>query len=348
MSSAASPPLVTGVDFVALPTHDLEAAAEFYGTTLGLTRSVYMLDRHFAEFETGNLTLSIIDPEKMGLDAHCQPQRDRPARRRHRGCAGAAGDAWRELRRRHVRHRRLPHGVLPRPRWQCADAAPPLRAARDRDARRRLSTRARRERAQHDPPRRRACRRARLLRPRPHRRRPDDTASASRRLQEPGRPSRSERAAVLGRNRRARRRGARLDGARATRPVALVGFFGQSRDDVDHSRDRRDGAQHRRSGRRFSRPAGVPQRTTGRVPLGQHGRCSPRARPWQALHPTRCTSAPWRARRSTTSRSGSIAARWRTACSARPTSSSSETLYLDFSGRPAWRGLRVYAPEAEQ
>ena len=67
MRSAASPRLVTGVDFVALPTHDLEAAAEFYGTTLGLTRSVYMLDRHFAEFETGNLTLSIIDAEKMGL-----------------------------------------------------------------------------------------------------------------------------------------------------------------------------------------------------------------------------------------------------------------------------------------
>ncbi len=63
MSSAASPPLVTGVDFVALPTHDLEAAAEFYGMTLGLTRSVYMLDRHFAEFETGNLTLIIIDAE---------------------------------------------------------------------------------------------------------------------------------------------------------------------------------------------------------------------------------------------------------------------------------------------
>ena len=68
MSSAASPPLVMGVDFVALPTHDLEAAAEFYGTTLGLTRSVYMLDRHFAEFETGNLTLSIIDPAKMGME----------------------------------------------------------------------------------------------------------------------------------------------------------------------------------------------------------------------------------------------------------------------------------------
>ena len=45
----------------------MEAAAEFYGTTLGLTRSVYMPDRHFAEFATGNLTLNIIDAEKMGL-----------------------------------------------------------------------------------------------------------------------------------------------------------------------------------------------------------------------------------------------------------------------------------------
>jgi predicted enzyme related to lactoylglutathione lyase len=67
MSSASLSPLVTGVDFVALPTHDLEAAAEFYGTTLGLTRSVYIPDRHYAEFETGNLTLGIIDAEKMGL-----------------------------------------------------------------------------------------------------------------------------------------------------------------------------------------------------------------------------------------------------------------------------------------
>ena len=60
--------LVTGVDFVPVPTHDLEAAVEFYGTTLGLARSVYRKDRGFAEFETGNLTLSIIDSEKMGLE----------------------------------------------------------------------------------------------------------------------------------------------------------------------------------------------------------------------------------------------------------------------------------------
>jgi predicted enzyme related to lactoylglutathione lyase len=67
---SASPQLVTGVDFVPLPTHDLEAAVEFYGTTLGLTRSMYRPDRHFAEFETGNLTLGVIDAEAMGLEHH--------------------------------------------------------------------------------------------------------------------------------------------------------------------------------------------------------------------------------------------------------------------------------------
>ena len=60
--------VVTGVDFVALPTHDLEAAVAFYGETLGLHRSVYMPERNFAEFETGNLTLNIMNAEAMGLE----------------------------------------------------------------------------------------------------------------------------------------------------------------------------------------------------------------------------------------------------------------------------------------
>jgi predicted enzyme related to lactoylglutathione lyase len=64
---SSAPPLITGVDFVAVPTHDLDASVEFYGTTLGLRCSVHIKDRNFAEFETGNLTLSVIDPEKMGL-----------------------------------------------------------------------------------------------------------------------------------------------------------------------------------------------------------------------------------------------------------------------------------------
>ena len=67
-SSTATERLITGVDFLAVPTHDVLAAAEFYGETLGLRRSVYMPERNFAEFETGNLTLSLIDAQAMGLE----------------------------------------------------------------------------------------------------------------------------------------------------------------------------------------------------------------------------------------------------------------------------------------
>jgi predicted enzyme related to lactoylglutathione lyase len=63
-----APEMITRVDFVGVPTHDLPKAVEFYGETLGLERSVYMEERHYAEFETGNLTLSVIDAEKMGLE----------------------------------------------------------------------------------------------------------------------------------------------------------------------------------------------------------------------------------------------------------------------------------------
>jgi predicted enzyme related to lactoylglutathione lyase len=59
--------LIGGVDFVALPTRDLERAVEFYGSTLGLRRSAYRPDRHHAEFETGNLTINVMNPERMGL-----------------------------------------------------------------------------------------------------------------------------------------------------------------------------------------------------------------------------------------------------------------------------------------
>jgi predicted enzyme related to lactoylglutathione lyase len=64
---------VRGVDFVGVPTHDVSAAAVFYGETLGLPRSVYLPERHFSEFETGNLTLSVYDPEKMGMTHERNP-----------------------------------------------------------------------------------------------------------------------------------------------------------------------------------------------------------------------------------------------------------------------------------
>ncbi len=66
-----------GVDFVGMPTKDLEAAAAFYGETLGLRRSVWIPERNYSEFETGNLTLSVYDAEAMGLDHNPHPQRAR-------------------------------------------------------------------------------------------------------------------------------------------------------------------------------------------------------------------------------------------------------------------------------
>ena len=62
--------LINGVDFAAVPVRDLETAAEFFGQTLGLRRSVYMPERNYAEFETGNLTLSVFNAEEFGLEHH--------------------------------------------------------------------------------------------------------------------------------------------------------------------------------------------------------------------------------------------------------------------------------------
>ncbi len=65
--------LVGGVDFVGMPTRDLDAAARFYGEVLGLRRSVYIPERNYSEFETGNLTISVYDAEKMGLEHNRNP-----------------------------------------------------------------------------------------------------------------------------------------------------------------------------------------------------------------------------------------------------------------------------------
>ena len=69
----SSSEFVGGVDFVGFPTRDLVNAARFYGETLGLPRSVYVEERNYAEFETGNLTLSLYNPEKMGLEHRVTP-----------------------------------------------------------------------------------------------------------------------------------------------------------------------------------------------------------------------------------------------------------------------------------
>jgi predicted enzyme related to lactoylglutathione lyase len=69
---ATTSQLITRVDFVPLSTRDIGAACEFYGTTLALPRSVFVPERNYAEFETGNVTISIVDGEKMGIGHHIQ------------------------------------------------------------------------------------------------------------------------------------------------------------------------------------------------------------------------------------------------------------------------------------
>jgi predicted enzyme related to lactoylglutathione lyase len=67
MSSTEAGTIVTGVDFVSVPTQDLERAVAFYGTALGLRRTTYRPERNFAEFDTGTVTLSVVDPQRMGI-----------------------------------------------------------------------------------------------------------------------------------------------------------------------------------------------------------------------------------------------------------------------------------------
>ena len=55
------------MDFVTIPTQNLDRAVEFYGTALELERSVYYPDRGFAEFENGTVTFSVVVPDKMGF-----------------------------------------------------------------------------------------------------------------------------------------------------------------------------------------------------------------------------------------------------------------------------------------
>jgi catechol 2,3-dioxygenase-like lactoylglutathione lyase family enzyme len=66
---------VTGVDFVTIPTRDFAAAERFYGEVLGLPCSARYDRIPGAEFETGSLTLQVIDVAAIGREfaAHAFP-----------------------------------------------------------------------------------------------------------------------------------------------------------------------------------------------------------------------------------------------------------------------------------
>ena len=60
--------MVTGVDFAVVLVDDFERAHEFYGGTLGLPESTRYGKMPGVEFETGNLTLAILDASAFGLE----------------------------------------------------------------------------------------------------------------------------------------------------------------------------------------------------------------------------------------------------------------------------------------
>jgi predicted enzyme related to lactoylglutathione lyase len=64
--------LVTGVDFVSVPTTDLERAMAFYGDVLGLERSTVWQqpgkDPVGAEFENGTVTIALLACERLGIE----------------------------------------------------------------------------------------------------------------------------------------------------------------------------------------------------------------------------------------------------------------------------------------
>ncbi|HEU4944515.1 MAG TPA: VOC family protein [Solirubrobacterales bacterium] len=59
---------ITGVDFATVFVNDYPAAVEFYGETLGLEHSVDYGKIPGGEFETGNLTLQVVDAASVGQE----------------------------------------------------------------------------------------------------------------------------------------------------------------------------------------------------------------------------------------------------------------------------------------
>lgn len=60
--------LVAGTDFICVATQDYDAAAEFYGSVLGLPLSKRWGEMPAGEFETGNLTIALMQSDAFGME----------------------------------------------------------------------------------------------------------------------------------------------------------------------------------------------------------------------------------------------------------------------------------------
>ncbi len=64
--STTQEPLITGVDFVTVPTNDFDASVEFYANVLGLPQGKQWGDMPGMEFQAGSLTIAVMDPTAFG------------------------------------------------------------------------------------------------------------------------------------------------------------------------------------------------------------------------------------------------------------------------------------------
>ncbi len=63
-----SAPLITGTDFITVATRDIDAAVNFYGEVLGLPELKRWGHMPAVEFETGNLTIAVMQSDAFGLE----------------------------------------------------------------------------------------------------------------------------------------------------------------------------------------------------------------------------------------------------------------------------------------
>jgi len=59
---------ITGTDFICVPIQDFDRASAFYEETLGLEFAKRWGDMPAAEYETGSLTIAIMQPDAFGLE----------------------------------------------------------------------------------------------------------------------------------------------------------------------------------------------------------------------------------------------------------------------------------------
>jgi catechol 2,3-dioxygenase-like lactoylglutathione lyase family enzyme len=65
---SSNEPLITGTDFITVATRDFDAASVFYGDVLGLPLSKRWGQRPAGEFETGNLTIAVMQSDAFGME----------------------------------------------------------------------------------------------------------------------------------------------------------------------------------------------------------------------------------------------------------------------------------------